>query len=59
MRVGQIHSGCWTAIGLSEIESSVSALQGIPMIFRSLDEVSYVREHLQPDLRSGSSHKVS
>jgi len=50
MRVGQIHSAMLSAVGLSEIDPSVSALQFMPMMFRSLDEVSYVRQRLQPVL---------
>jgi TRAP-type transport system periplasmic protein len=50
MRVGQIQSGMLTVVGLSEIDDSVTALQNMPMVFRSLDEVDYVREKLQPVL---------
>ena len=50
MRVGQIQSGLLTVVGLSEIDSSVSALQNMPMMFRSLDEVDYVRQKLSPTL---------
>lgn len=50
MRIGQIHAGMLTVVGLSEIDDSVTALQNIPMAFRSLDEVDYVREKLQPAL---------
>jgi TRAP-type C4-dicarboxylate transport system substrate-binding protein len=39
-----------SVVGLSEIDPSVSALQFMPMMFRSLDEVSYVRQRLQPTL---------
>lgn len=50
MRVGQIQAAMLTVAGLSEIDPSVSALQKMPMIFRSLDEVDYVRAKLQPEL---------
>jgi TRAP-type C4-dicarboxylate transport system substrate-binding protein len=50
MRVGQLQAGMLTAIGLSEIDNSVSALQKMPMMFRSLDEVDHVREQLRPML---------
>ena len=36
--------------GLEEIEKSVTALQNLPLMFRSLDEVAYVREKLRPEL---------
>ncbi len=50
MRVGQIHAGMLTVVGLSEIDDSVTALQNMPMAFRSLDEVDYVKEKLRPVL---------
>jgi TRAP-type transport system periplasmic protein len=48
MRVGQIQAGMLTVVGLSEIDPSVSALQNMPMMFRSLEEVDYVRQKLVP-----------
>jgi TRAP-type C4-dicarboxylate transport system substrate-binding protein len=50
MNVGQLHAGMLTVGGLSEIDSGVAALQEIPMLFRSLEEVEYVREKMRPDL---------
>lgn len=50
MRVGQIHAALVTTAGLSEIEPSVTAIQNMPMMFRSLEEVDYVRKKLQPML---------
>lgn len=50
MRVGQLHASMLSIVGLSEIDESVSALQKIPLMFRSWDEVDYVRERLRPDL---------
>lgn len=50
MRIGQLQAGMLTVVGLSEIDNSVSALQNMPMIFRSLDEAEYVREKLRPEL---------
>lgn len=50
MRVGQLHASMVSIVGLSEIDDSVSALQKIPLMFRSWDEVDYVRERLRPDL---------
>jgi TRAP-type C4-dicarboxylate transport system substrate-binding protein len=50
MNIGQLHAGMLTAGGLSEIDPAVSALQVIPMLFRSLPEVEYVREKMRPDL---------
>lgn len=48
MRIGQIQSGLLTVVGLSTIDPSVSALQDMPMMFHSLDEVDYVRQKLSP-----------
>ncbi len=48
MRLGQLQAGMLTAVGLSEIEPTVAGLQFLPMIFRSLAEMDYVVEKLQP-----------
>jgi TRAP-type C4-dicarboxylate transport system substrate-binding protein len=50
MRIGQLSASMVSIVGLSEIDESVSALQKIPLMFRSWDEVDYVRERLRPDL---------
>jgi len=50
MRIGQLNAAMLTVIGLSEIDDSVSALQKMPMVFRSWDELDYVREKLRPRL---------
>jgi TRAP-type C4-dicarboxylate transport system substrate-binding protein len=50
MRVGQIQAAMLSVTGLSEIDKSVKALQSMPMMFRSMDEVEYVRERMQPML---------
>ena len=50
MRVGQIQAAMLTVVGLSEIDPSVSALQNMPMMFRSLDEVEYIRQKLAPSI---------
>ena len=46
IRRGQLHGGLLTAGGLAEIDESVEALQSMPMMFRSLEEVDYVRAKL-------------
>jgi TRAP-type C4-dicarboxylate transport system substrate-binding protein len=48
MRVGQIQAAMLTATGLAEIDESIAALQNMPMVFRSLDEVDHVRLKLRP-----------
>lgn len=50
MRVGQLDASMLTVVGLSEIDPSVAALQFMPMMFRSWEEVDYVREALRPML---------
>ena len=42
MRVGQLHAGLLSAVGLAEIDSSAATLQFMPMMFRSWEEVDYV-----------------
>lgn len=48
MRIGQLNAGLLSIVGLREIESAVSALQNLPLIFRSWEEVDYVREKMRP-----------
>ena len=50
MRAGQISAGMLTAVGLSEIDKSVTCLQYMPVVFRSWEEFDYVRESLIPKL---------
>lgn len=50
MRNGALDAGLLTAVGLSEIDPSVEALQSVPMLFRSLAEVDHVGEKLRPRL---------
>jgi TRAP-type C4-dicarboxylate transport system substrate-binding protein len=50
MRVGQLQAATLTVAGLAEIEPSVSALQKMPMMFRTLEEVDHVRGMLEEKL---------
>jgi len=50
MRAGQIQAAMLSVAGLAEIDDSVRALQNMPMMFRSLEELDYIREKLRPDL---------
>ncbi|MBM3862000.1 MAG: C4-dicarboxylate ABC transporter substrate-binding protein [Verrucomicrobia bacterium] len=50
IRIGQLQAAMLTGVGLAEIDDSITALQTMPLVFRSLDEVDYVREKLQPKL---------
>ena len=48
MRVNEIQASLLSIAGLVEIDRSAGALQVMPMVFRSLDEVDYVRQRLRP-----------
>jgi len=50
MRLGQLQAGLLTASGLADIEPGVSGLQLMPMTFRTLEEVDYIVQKLQPTL---------
>jgi TRAP-type transport system periplasmic protein len=50
MRIGQIQAAMLSIAGLSKIDDSVKALQNMPFMFRSLDEVAYVTSKLRPEL---------
>ena len=50
MRIGQIQAAMLSIAGLSKIDDSVKALQNMPFMFRSLDEVAYVTKKLTPEL---------
>ncbi len=50
LRIGSLQSAVLSVVGLSEIDKAVTALQYMPMMFRSLEEVDYVRQKLAPDL---------
>lgn len=57
MRIGQIQAATLSVAGLSEIDPSVSALQKIPMLYRSLDEVEFVRSRMRPELERRMAEK--
>lgn len=50
MRVGQLNAGMLSIVGLSEIDSTVSAMQKIPLMFHSWDEYEYVLDKMRPAL---------
>jgi TRAP-type C4-dicarboxylate transport system substrate-binding protein len=50
MRVGQLDGAMLSGLGIQQIEPDVTALQLMPMMFRSWDEVDFVRERLRPRL---------
>jgi TRAP-type C4-dicarboxylate transport system substrate-binding protein len=52
MRVGQLQGAMLTAVGLGQIDRSVTALQFFPLMFRDWEDVDRVRERLKPDLEA-------
>ena len=48
MRIGQLQGALLSVVGLREIEPAIAALQNMPLMFRSWDEVDYVREKMRP-----------
>ena len=48
MRIGQLQGALMSVVGLREIEPGIAALQNLPLLFRSWDEVDHVREKLRP-----------
>jgi len=50
MKIGELDAAAITANGLAAIDPAVQSLQGVPMLFRSLDEVDYVTDQLRPQL---------
>jgi len=50
IRIGQLHGGVFNLAGLAQSNSSIQVM-GLPMLFRSLDEVDYVRERMDPVLK--------
>ena len=52
MRIGQLDGSMLTVVGLTEIDPSVAALQYMPMMFRSWEELDHVREKLRPELEA-------
>jgi TRAP-type C4-dicarboxylate transport system substrate-binding protein len=57
MRVDQLQGAVLSVAGLAELDHSVTALQLMPMLFHSLDEVAYVRERMRPLLEKRLEEK--
>ena len=56
-RVAQLDGAMLTGIGLQLIEPDVTALQLMPMMFRSWEELDFVRERLRPRLEKKLADK--
>jgi len=50
MRLGQLHAAMVTTSGLSEIEPGTAGLQSMPKVFRTLEEVDFIEEKMEPML---------
>lgn len=50
MRAGQLQAAAVSTQGIASIDPGVAALQSMPMVFRSLDELDYVKAKLGPVL---------
>jgi len=52
IRVGQLHGGAFTAGGLAHIYQDIQ-IYSLPMLFKSFDEVDYVRSKMDIKLKQG------
>jgi TRAP-type C4-dicarboxylate transport system substrate-binding protein len=50
MRIGQLQGALMSVVGLREIEPSIAALQSLPLLFKSWEELDYVREKMRPSM---------
>ncbi len=50
IKIGQLHGGAFTQVGLAQVYRGIQVL-GLPMLFRSLQEVDYVRQHVDVVLK--------
>lgn len=50
MRAGQLQAAAISTQGIASIDPGVGALQSMPMMFRTLDELDYVKAQLEPVL---------
>jgi len=57
MRIGQLQAATISVGGLSAIDPYVGAVQKIPLLFHSLDEMEYVRGKLESDMNSSLEAK--
>ena len=56
MRIGQLHAGAITSVGLGDIDSSAMVTQS-PMLIRSYDELDYVMERMSPKFEAALLEK--
>lgn len=51
IKIGQLQGGAFTQAGLAQASTTSIQALGLPMLFRSLEEVNYVRERMDPVLK--------
>jgi TRAP-type C4-dicarboxylate transport system substrate-binding protein len=56
MRLGTLHAGLMTSVGMAEIDKSVYALS-VPMMFASYEEVYAVLDKMRPNLEASIENK--
>ncbi len=56
IKIGQLQGGAFIPGGLSMVDTSIQTL-GLPMLFRSLDEVDYVRQRIDSVLKQAMEKK--
>jgi len=56
IRIGQLHGGLITGGGLATVYSDAN-LYNLPFLFRSYDEVDYIRQRMDPILIAGLKNK--
>jgi TRAP-type C4-dicarboxylate transport system substrate-binding protein len=56
MRLGTLHAGLLTAVGIAEIDPAVYAL-GVPLMYASYEEVYHVLEKMRPGLEAKLAKK--
>src|SRR5688572_24950225 len=50
MRAGQLQAAAVTTTGIVSVDPGAAALQSMPMMFRTLDELDYVKAKVTPTL---------
>ncbi|OFZ80832.1 MAG: hypothetical protein A2583_01600 [Bdellovibrionales bacterium RIFOXYD1_FULL_53_11] len=56
MRVGQYHGAGFTGVGLGEVLGKTRILE-LPFMFRSLQELDYVKSRITPEIEAGLKEK--
>lgn len=57
MRAGQLQAATLSASGLSSIDPAVGAIEKIPLLYHSLDEMEFVCSKMRPDLEQRLEQK--